>query len=48
VWELGFESAEAYDAYQKGQSRFARAEHDGWSGIDVVRQAVEMHYDVKL
>ena len=48
VWELGFESAEAYNAYQRGPSPLARAERDGWSGIDVVRQAVEMHYDVKL
>jgi hypothetical protein len=50
VWELGFESAEAYDAYQKGKSAPARAEAAGWTGdgFGVVRQAVELHYSVKL
>ncbi len=48
VWELGFESGEAYDAFQKGESSPARAERAGWSGTGVVRQAVEMHYDVHL
>jgi hypothetical protein len=50
VWELGFESAEAYDAYQKGESALARAEAAGWTGdaSGVVRQAVELHYSVKL
>jgi hypothetical protein len=50
VWELGFESAEAYDAYQKGQSPLARAEAAGWEddGSGVVRQAVELHYSVSL
>jgi hypothetical protein len=49
VWELGFESAEAYDAYQKGPSASARAEADGWAGArsGVVRQAAELHYAVK-
>jgi hypothetical protein len=50
VWELGFSSAEAYDAYQKGSSPMARAEAAGWAGEDagVVRQAAELHYSVKL
>jgi len=50
VWELGFESAEAYDAYQQGSSPLARAEAAGWSGegAEVVHQAAELHYSVKL
>ena len=50
VWELGFESAEAYDAYQKGASALARAEAAGWKGdgTGAVRQAVELHYAVHL
>jgi hypothetical protein len=50
VWELGFVSPEAYDAYQKGPSPLAQAEAAGWvgEGSDVVRQATEMHYSVKL
>jgi hypothetical protein len=50
VWELGFESAEAYDAYQEGESALARAEAAGWKGdgTGAVRQAVELHYTVKL
>jgi hypothetical protein len=50
VWELGFSSAEAYDAYQKGSSPMARAEAAGWAGEDasVVRQSAELHYSVKL
>ena len=50
VWELGFVSAEAYDEYQRAPSPLARAEAAGWKGegSEVVRQAVEMHYAVKL
>jgi hypothetical protein len=48
VWELGFSSAQAYDAYQRGDSPLARAEAGGWkdSGFGVVTQAVELHYAV--
>jgi hypothetical protein len=48
VWELGFSSAPAYDAYQQGASPLARAEAGGWKddGFEVVRQAVELHYTV--
>lgn len=50
VWELGFSSAAAYDAYQQGDAPLARAEAAGWKGgdTDVVRQAAELHYTVKL
>jgi hypothetical protein len=50
VWELGFSSADAYDAYQNGGSPLARAEETGWKDdiSGVVRQAVELHYTVKL
>jgi hypothetical protein len=46
VWELGFESMEAYEAYQRSDSPLARAERDGWTGEGVVKRAVEMHYVV--
>jgi hypothetical protein len=48
VWELGFSSTQAYDAYQQADSPLARAEASGWkdSGFGVVRQAVELHYTV--
>ncbi len=50
IWELGFSSAETYDAYQQGDSPLARAEASGWKedGCDAVRQAVELHYTVNL
>jgi hypothetical protein len=47
VWELGFASAAAYDAYQQGDAALARAEAAGWSDrFGVVRQAAELHYIV--
>lgn len=49
VWELGFVSPDAYDAYHGGGSPLARAEAAGWKGdgFGVVRQAVELHYRVE-
>jgi Stress responsive A/B Barrel Domain len=47
VWELGFDSAASYDAYQRSDAPLARAEAAGWSGdVGVVRQAAELHYVV--
>jgi hypothetical protein len=46
VWELGFESMDAYDAYQRGDSPLARSEREGWTGEDVVKRAVELRYVV--
>jgi hypothetical protein len=50
IWELGFESAAAYDRYQACDSALARSERDGWTGAGkgVVSQAVELHYLVEL
>jgi hypothetical protein len=50
VWELGFASEDAYDAYQQGDSPLARAEAAGWKDESsaAVRQAAELHYTVKL
>ena len=50
IWELGFESLDAYHAYQEGGSQLARSENDGWTGEGrgVVSQAVELHYRVEL
>jgi hypothetical protein len=52
VWELGFESLDAYQAYQRGDHPLARSENEGWIGFGVgggvVSQAVELHYVVKL
>jgi hypothetical protein len=50
VWELGFESLDAYHAYQGGASSFARSENAGWTGegSGVVSRAVELHYLVNL
>jgi hypothetical protein len=49
IWELGFESLDAYDRYQGSDSAPARAERDGWTGEGkgVVSQAVELHYLVE-
>jgi Stress responsive A/B Barrel Domain len=49
VWELGFESLEAYEAYQAGDSEPAVAERHNWRAelSDVVTQAVELHYHVR-
>lgn len=48
VWELGFDSLDAYDAYQRGSSVLARAERNGWKdrSSTPVRRAVELHYVV--
>jgi hypothetical protein len=47
IWELGFTSEAAYDAYQQSDAPLARAEAAGWSGdVGVVRQAAELHYTV--
>jgi hypothetical protein len=51
IWELGFESLDAYHAYQVGDAPLARAEHDGWSGpgaSGVVSRSAELHYVVNL
>jgi hypothetical protein len=49
IWELGFESPDAYQAYQAGDNPLARSENDGWTGEGrgVVSQAVELHYLVE-
>jgi hypothetical protein len=50
IWELGFESLDAYDRYQRSDSAPARSERDGWTGEGkgVVSQAVELYYLVEL
>src|SRR6516164_5894633 len=53
VWEAGFESLDAYRAYQEGANqegdrRLAEAERGGWGTEGVVRGAVELHYLVRL
>jgi stress responsive alpha/beta barrel protein len=48
IWELGFESLDAYHAYQRGVAPMARTENEGWTGTGVVSQAVELHYLVNL
>jgi hypothetical protein len=48
VWEVGFESLDAYDAYQSGDGRPAQAERGGWQTENMVRQSVELHYQVRL
>jgi hypothetical protein len=49
IWELGFDSLDAYDRYQASDSALARSERDGWTGQGkgVVSQAVELHYLVE-
>jgi hypothetical protein len=48
VWELGFVSLDAYNAYQDGDNPVARSERDGWQSDGAVRRAVELHYTVSL
>ena len=50
IWELGFETADAYNRYETSDSSLARSERDGWTGEGkgVVSQAIELHYRVKL
>jgi hypothetical protein len=49
IWELGFESLDAYHSYQRGGGPLARSEVDGWTGEGkgVVSQAVELYYKVE-
>jgi hypothetical protein len=49
IWELGFKSLDAYNAYQRGDLPLARSEREGWTGEakGVVSQAVELHYLVE-
>ena len=49
IWELGFDSLDAYDRYQASDSALARSERDGWTGEakGVVSRAVELHYLVE-
>ncbi|MBO0729254.1 MAG: Dabb family protein [Acidimicrobiaceae bacterium] len=46
IWEAGFESLDAYEAYQRGDGPLAQAEREGWRGERSVRQAVELHYKI--
>jgi hypothetical protein len=48
IWELGFESLDAYHAYQRGAAPLARAENEGWTDSGVVTRAAELHYLVNL
>jgi Stress responsive A/B Barrel Domain len=49
VWELGFESIDAYEAYQSSDAEPAVAERHEWGAelSDVVERAVELHYEVR-
>jgi len=48
VWEAGFESLDAYAAYQAGDGRMSQAEREGWGPEKAVARAVELHYIVTL
>jgi Stress responsive A/B Barrel Domain len=49
VWEVGFASIDAYEAYQAGDAEPAVAERHEWRAelSDVVERAVELHYEVR-
>jgi len=46
IWEAGFASLDAYEAYQQSDNPLAQAERDGWRSEGSVRQAVELHYQI--
>ncbi len=46
IWEAGFKSLDAYQAYQAGDGSLAAAERGGWQDEPAVQQAVELHYEI--
>jgi hypothetical protein len=46
VWEQGWDSLAAFEAYRDGDSGLADAERRGWEGTcgDIVRRAASVHY----